>query len=1001
LQLLITFLNKHMTFNEQNTIEDFILNELTGVKIDELKDKNYRSPESVFLTGSGEWFYVPSEQLKRSHTEIIIESLLKEALIRLNPDIALDPNKADEVIHKLNTILLSVDNSGLVRANEEFSMWLRGDKSMPFGKNNQHVSINLIDFDDINNNIFLVTNQYTVKDSVEKRPDMVMLVNGIPIIVAEFKTPVRPAISWLDGAIDIHDDYEKTIPKLFVPNIFSFSTEGKTFRYGSVRMPLELWGPWRDKSSNESSLSEIKQAISGMMKPELILDILQNFTLFAADNKKKRIKIITRYQQFQGANLIVDRVKTGKIKKGLIWHFQGSGKSLLMVFAAQKLRRAKELKSPTVLIVVDRVDLDAQITGTFNAADVPNVISTDKRSELEELLEQDTRKIIITTIHKFGEAEGVLNDRDNIIAFVDEAHRTQEGDLGRKMRNALPNAFLFGLTGTPINKSERNTFWAFGGEGDDQGYMTRYTFQDSIRDKATLPLHFEPRLLDVHVDRASINAEFDLMTEKLTEKEKTTLINKAAKMSVFLKAPERVQMIVKDIVQHFTDKIEPNGLKAQIVTPDRFACDQYKQELDKLLPPEASAVVISTGGKGEKDTLLKKKYEMSKEDQEKLLDNFRDPQHPLKFLIVTAKLLTGFDAPILQCMYLDKSLKDHNLLQAICRTNRIYKEKTHGLIVDYFGVFDDVAKALEFDDKNIRLVITNINEVKEKLGEAIELCLSHFHGIDRSVEGYEGLLLAQDCLNIIEKKDAFASDYSQLGQMWEAISPDPILNKFQKDYTWLSQVYESVKPPSGDTGPLLWHAFGSQTMKLIHEHIQVQKVNDNLEKIILDAEVVDDLMKDSDKAKIKLIEIELGKRLKRHKGDPRFVELGTKLEELRDKAERGLINSVDFLKQLMDIAKDTLKVEKNIESKEKRVDAKAVLTELFLEIKTDKTPAIVERIVNDIDEIVKIVRFPGWQSTAAGEREVKQALRKTLYKYVLHKDNTLFDKAYEYIRQYY
>lgn len=990
-----------MTFNEQNTTEYFVLNELTGVSLDQLKDENYRAPETIFQPGSGKWFYVPAIQLKRSDTDILVESLLKEALVRLNPDIALNPSKADEVIYKLRAILLSVGNSGLVKANEEFSSWLRGEKSMPFGENNQHITVKLIDFDNPAINTYLVTNQYTVKGAAEKRPDMVMLVNGIPLIVAEFKTPVRPAISWLDGAMDIHDDYENTIPQLFVPNVFSFSTEGKTFRYGSIHMPLELWGPWRDALGKNIGLSELKQALLGMLKLAVILDMLQNFTLFATDNKKQRIKIIARYQQYEGANLIVERVKAGRIKKGLIWHFQGSGKSLLMVFAAQKLRRDQELKGPTVIIVVDRVDLDTQITATFNATDVPNVVSTDKRSELQELLGKGIRKIIITTIYKFAEADGVLNDRDNIIVLVDEAHRTQEGDLGRKMRDALPNAFLFGLTGTPINKAERNTFWAFGGEGDEQGYMTRYTFQESIRDKATLPLHFEPRLLDIHVERDLIDAEFDLLTEKLTESEKTNLVKKAAKMSAFLKSPARVQMIVKDIVQHFTDKVEPNGFKAQIVTPDRFACDQYKQELDKLLPSEASAVVISTGGKGTEDTILKQKYEMTKEQQEKLLDNFRDPQHPLKFLIVTAKLLTGFDAPILQCMYLDKSLKDHNLLQAICRTNRVYKEKTHGLIVDYFGVFDDVAKALEFDDASVRLVITNINELKGKLKLVIDQCLSHFYGVDRSVEGYDGLLLAQDCLNTDEKRDAFAGDYSLLGQMWEALSPDPILNSFQKDYTWLSNVYESVKPPSGDTGRLLWHALGAQTMKLIHEHIQVQKVNDDLEKIVLDAEVIDDLMKDTDKKKIKLIEIEIGNRLKRHKGDPRFIELGARLVELRDKVERGLINSVEFLKQLMDIAKKTLQIEKEIEPKETREKAKTALTELFLELKTDKTPAIVERIVNDIDEIVKIVRFPGWQSTAAGEREVKQALRKTLYKYALHKDNILFDKAYEYIRQYY
>lgn len=703
----------------------------------------------------------------------------------------------------------------------------------------------------------------------------------------------------------------------------------------------------------------------------------------------------------EGANLIVERVKEGKLKKGLIWHFQGSGKSLLMVFAAQKLRKSQDLKSPTVLIVVDRVDLDTQITGTFNASDVPNVVSTDKRSELHDLLNKDTRKIIITTIFKFDEAGGVLNDRDNIVVLVDEAHRTQEGNLGRKMRDALPNAFLFGLTGTPINKADRNTFWAFGAEEDENGYMTRYTFQDSIRDKATLPLHFEPRLLDVHVDRELIDAGFDEMTEHLSEEDRIGLVKEAAKMSAFLKSPKRIETIVTDIIKHFNTKVDPQGFKAQIVTPDRFACDLYKQELDKVLPPEASAVVISVGGKGEAETELKEKYEMTKEEQEKLLDNFRNPEHPLKFLIVTAKLLTGFDAPILQCMYLDKSLKDHNLLQAICRTNRVYKDKSFGLIVDYFGVFDDVAKALEFDEESVRYVITNLNELKGELQTAVDACMAHFHGIDRSEVGYEGLLLAQDCLNTDEKRDAYAADYSVLSRVWEALSPDPILNKFQVDYTWLSQVYESVRPASGETGRLLWHAMGAQTMKLIHEHIHVQGVEDRLEEIVLDAEVIEDLMEGKDKKKTKLIEIEITKRLLRHKNNPKFIALGTKLEELRNKAERGLINSVEFLKELIQLAKETVEAEKEVDTEKQRNGAKMALTELFLETKTDQTPAIVERIVNDIDEIVKIVRFPGWQNTAAGEREVKQALRKTLYKYALHKDNNLFDKAYEYIRQYY
>lgn len=989
-----------MTFNEQNTVEQYVISKLTGHKFGGVWDGT--RPE---YGHTAQWKYVPSDELGRDDGEVIVERLLKDALIRVNPEIHAVPERADEVIYRLRAILLSVSDVGLVRANEEFSKWLQGEKTMPFGENNQHVQVRLIDVENLSNNTFIATNQYKVTAGATKIPDMALLINGMPVVVGEFKTPVRPAISWLDGAVQIHDDYENSIPQLFVPNVFSFATESKTFRYGAIRMPLEIWGPWRDETKDEKALGElfgfkeVETAIESMLKPRTIVDLLEYFTIFATDKKNRRIKIIARYQQYEGANLIVSRVREDLVKKGLIWHFQGSGKSLLMVFAAQKLRRVRELKSPTVLVVVDRIDLDTQITATFNACDVPNIVATDSREELERLLRQDTRKIIITMMHKFGEVDGILNERANIIVLVDEAHRTQEGDLGRKMRDALPKAFFFGLTGTPINKRDRNTFRTFSAEEDLNGYLSRYSFEESLRDKATLPLHFEPRLLDVHVDREVIDAEFDQMTETLSEEQRAMLVQKAAQMSAFLKSPERVRKIVEDIVQHFREKIEPQGFKAQIVCPDRFACEQYKQKLDKIIPPDESVVVISINHLD--DDEFKKKYRMDRDVQEKVLDRFRDPKDPLKFVIVTSKLLTGFDAPILQVMYLDKAMKDHNLLQAICRTNRVYKDKSHGLIVDYYGVFDNVARALEFDEAAVRHVIMNIGTLKEKLKEAVKMCLEHFSNVDRGVEGYEGLLLAQECVNTNAKRDAFAKDYSYLSKLWEAVSPNPVLNVYEKDYRWLTRVYESVKPPSGDTGRLLWHALGAQTMKLIHEHIHVEKINDDLEKVILDADVVEDLMKSKDPKKAKLIEIEIVNRLRKHKGKPKFEELGKKLEDLRDRVEQGLINSMDFLKHLIQLAKEVVQAEKEEETEEERKGAKSALTELFLEVRSDQTPAIVERIVNDIDEIVKIVRFPGWQSTASGEREVKKALRKTLLKYNLHTDQDLFDRAYGYIREYY
>lgn len=992
-----------MTFNEQNSVENFIIHQLTGVNLNNFQ-AGAVDEDPVTYVDEAHWRYVQPDLLDRELTDVLWEKELIESLCRLNPSIKSNPDRAEEVIHKLRAILITVNNVGLVRANEEFSKWLRNEVSMPFGKNNQHEIVRLIDYEHIRNNSFVLTNQFKIRAREVKIPDIVLFVNGIPLVVGELKTPVRPAISWFDAAHDINVIYENTVPQLFVPNVFSFASEGKEIYIGGVRTPLELWTPWRiedekDELSHILSLQEVANQLTHLLKPSTLLDILQYFTVYATNSKKKKIKVVCRYQQYEGANAIVERVKEGRIKKGLIWHFQGSGKSLLMLFAAQKLRKQEELNNPTVLIVVDRTDLDSQITATFNTAEVPNMITTDSIKELHRLLEQDSRKIIITMIHKFKDSYPNMNIRDNIIVMVDEAHRTQEGDLGRKMRNALPNSFLFGLTGTPINKADKNTFWAFGAEEDTHGYMSRYTFQDSIRDNATLPLHFEPRLPDYHIDKESIDIAFKELANDLTEEDRNKLSQKAANMAVFLKSPERIKTIIADIVEHFKSRVEPEGLKAMIVTPDRYACILYKDELDKLLRPESSEVVISSSANDDYD--FKQKWSMDKDQQEKVIERFNDQDSPLKFLIVTAKLLTGFDAPILQTMYLDKSLKDHTLLQAICRTNRLFPNKTFGRIVDYFGVFDDTAKALAFDEESVKKVISNLQELLEQLPIWIKKCLDHFSGVDRTLVGFAGLQAAQDCINTNEKRDLFAKDFITLTKLWESLSPDPILNDFEKDYKWLSQIYISVKPASDDNGRLLWHSLGAQTTALIHENIHVSGINQDMEEMILDADVIDELMMTKDPKQVQKLVYLLVGRFKKHGNHPMFRKLSERLEELRDRAEKGLINSIEFIKELCQIAKETLQAEKQTDTKEEQKSAKTALTELFQELKTDTTPAIVERIVNDIDEIVRLVRFPGWQSSTVGEREVKRELRKILWTKYQIKDEDLFVRAYDYIKEYY
>jgi len=970
-------------FNEDNTIEQMILSTLQG----------------------NGWKYIPSEELPRMHSDVLVEPMVKEALIRLNPEIAEDPSRADEVIYKLRTVILSVQPHNLVTQNEVFKKLIFEENSYPFGKDGRMVPIRFFGTmrkEDLALNEYVVTNQWVYPQAEGgKRLDIVLLINGFPIAVGELKTPVRSAITWLDAAGDI-SAYEKSIPAMFVTNVFNFATEGKCYRYGSINMPINMWGPWHTATHKvEGGLADVKISIEDMITPENVMDIFQFFTMFATDKKYRKYKIICRYQQFEGANMIVRRVIAGYPKKGLIWHFQGSGKSLLMVFAAQKLRMIPELKNPTVVIVDDRIDLETQITATFNASDIPNLTSAATKEELLSFFRGDMRKILITTIFKFGEVSGELNPRDNIIVMVDEAHRTQEGDLGEKMRIALPNAFFFGLTGTPINRVDKNTFATFGAEEDRTGYLSRYSFSDSIRDGATLPLHFEPVPVELHVDKEKLDREFEAMTDEagLSKNEKNEL-SRRVNMKAIMYNPARIRKVCEHIAKHFKEKIEPNGYKGQVVVYDRECCLMYKAALDELLGEEASTIVMDTNNDKEDRY---KKYRRDRDAEGKVLDTFRDPGSPLKLVIVTAKLLTGFDAPILQAMYLDKPMKDHTLLQAICRTNRTYDQgKTHGLIVDYIGIFDDVARALDFDENSMRKIITNIEEIKKQLPALLKKCLSYFMGVDRTVEGWEGLMAAQECLPTNKEKDAFAADYRVLNRAWDALSPDSFLNAYKPDYQWLSRVYESVKPTDG-RGGLIWASLGAKTIELVHQNLTVGDADEDMEILALDADLIDDFLeKQKDlKKTTKKVEINLVAKIMKHAKDPKFIKLGEKLETLREKHEQGLLTSIEFLKLLLELAKEAAQAEKEVVPDQEVDKGIAALTELFNGVKNSNTPVIVERIVADIDSIVKIVRFDGWQSTTAGKQEVKKALRSVVWIKYKIKDRDVFDKAYNYIEQYY
>ena len=974
-------------FNEENTVEQMFIN----------------------AAGKCGWIYVEPQFVPRLPDEVLVVQWLMEALLALNP---ITPEQAEQVIYKLRACITSGGSSDeLITANDKFRKLLFEENSYPFGENGDNINIRFFaKADDAYKNRCIVTNQWEYpRKSKEggKRLDLVYVINGIPMVVGEAKTPVKASVTWADGAADIMH-YQKSIPEMFVPNILTFASEGRELQYASIGCPVDKWGPWfTDEERKHGTLEDAEHNYVSLMTPERLLDIYRFYSVFTGTSRGRKIKIVCRYQQYLGGEAIVQRVlstytNSSGPRKGLIWHFQGSGKSWLMVFAAQKLRRQEVLKAPTVVIVDDRIDLEDQITGDFTRAEIPNIDSISSKQELEEKIHQ--RKILITTIFKFGDlSDGeVIDDRDNIILLMDEAHRTQEGDLGKKMRTALPNAFFFGLTGTPINRNDHNTFACFGAEEDKYGYISKYTFQNSVEDKATLELNFKTVPVEMHLDNANLQKEFDELTDQISEEDKNELVRRTS-VEAFFTAEKRINDVCKYIVTHFREYVEPTGMKAQVVVYNRECCVKYKKALDALLGTDDQTTIVMHTSGDKADAY--KAYKRSRDEEKKLLDQFRDPLSPLKFVIVTSKLLTGFDAPILQCMYLDKPMKNHTLLQAICRTNRTYNEnKKCGLIVDFVGVFEDVAKSLAFDEETVKTIVKNIDEIKGLIPTFMQQCIEFFPGVDRTIGGWEGLTAAQQCLKDDQVKTSFGRHFARLNKAWEIVSPDSYLTVFQNDYTWLAQVYQSVRPVSG--GNLIWTLLGAKTIEIIHRNIETIDIGTPLEDLVVDSDVIDAVLEDEKAREKKIVEIEkmLRLRLGEHKGDPNFKKFSEKLDELRERMTHNLINSIDFLKQLLVLAKDLLEEEKKkAEPQDKRAQARAALTDLFQSIKTEETPIIVEQVVNDIDnEVVNIVRqFNDAFQSVTARREIKKKLRSILWVKYQIKDNDVFERAYQYIEMYY
>lgn len=908
------------TLNEQNLAEQPV--------IDWFKQLGYEYKFGPDISIGG---VLLERNIEDDFKDVILENRLRSALRRLNPE--LSEKDIDEVVYKLK----KTENPNLEIVNKEIWEMLVGGVRIDVENKNKElrgVFAKVIDFQNPLNNDFLVVNQFTIK-GIEKirRPDVVVFINGIPIAVFELKNPQIEEAT-IQTAYQQLQEYKKDISELFKYNQILAISDLLEAKYGTISSSWEWFKTWKEiKESDEklSGVSQLETLVKGIFQKARLLDIIENFIVFEADSEKdtsKFTKKICLYHQYFGVNKAVTRTlqalkPNGDGKIGVLWHTQGSGKTLSMVFYVNKTKVLTELKGPTFVFLTDRNDLDNQFYKTFLRTGYDKLAKQAETIEdLRKKLENAGAELIFTTIQKFAEDFDALSERKNIIVIADEAHRTQYAELASRARKALPNASFMGITATPISLSNRSTRFVFG------DYIDIYTMNQSVEDGATVPIYYESHLAPLHFTNYFIDEEFDDLTQEMDFQAKESFKRKFARLEGVVSAPERLQKIAEDIINHFNNR----GVKgkAMVVTISRKTAVEMYKLISKIPNAPKIAVVISKPEEF-KDEIQKETRPSEIERQFKRVDD------PLKMVIVCDMWLTGFDVPSLDTMYFDKPLKNHTLMQAIARVNRIFKDKEGGLIVDYIGIADDLRKALNvFNPSDIKGVMIPIQDVINKMKEKYDIVKSMLRDVDyknwKYFKGEQLSKLFNQALNVIitdsedntiseENKKRYIEESLQLIKLHAFVMPGKEAYEIKDDIEFFKALRSALlkyTPLRGITDIGL--GLESTIKELVSKSIAAEGVIDilnlqNKEKINIS--ILDDkFLEQAKKLKYnnltieairKLLNDEIKTRIKINK--IRYQPFSEMLEKIIEKYENRIISASQVIEQLIELAKDIKKAE--------------------------------------------------------------------------------------------
>ena len=840
-------------------------------------------------------------------TEPVLTVRLAECLKRLNPWLG------EDGIRRAISSVTRVAAVDMMEANENAYTALTYGVTAVHTESGrrQDRTVRFFDFDDPSANSLEFARQVAIKGPRQDIiPDIVIYVNGLPLAVIECKSPaladpMGEAIRQF-RRYGSRDEFSGLgAPRLFETAQISIALARDVAKYGTTLTPARQWAEWKDPYplTLDALTAQLGRTptgqdilLAGLLAPTNLLDLIRNFVMFETIDGR-RIKKLARYQQFVAVGKAIERIRTAvnpQRRGGVIHHTQGSGKSLTMVFLATKLRRLAEAENPTLVIVTDRNDLDDQIAGQFKRSGFPNPIQAESGDGLRKALSGGAGTTVMTTVHKFHSAvpkrSSIISNARNVFVMVDEAHRTQYGALAARMRAGLPNACMLAFTGTPIDKKDRSTREVFG------DYLHRYLIDQAVKDGATVPIFYEMRDARLRVEGRDIERDIRSAFPELSDSEIDTLKRGMRLQEKLAGARVRIATIAKDILEHYHRTIEPNGFKAQIVAASRDVAASYVETLRELGGPEC-ALIMSTSNN---DPVRLQAHHLSKRERDDLIGRFKRKDDPLKILVVCDMLLTGFDAPVEQVIYLDAPLREHTLLQAIARVNRTADGKTYGLVVDYWGDNRRISDALDLfsEEDGVLNALRPLSEKIQLLESRHRAAMRLFEGVDRADDAL--------CLRLVELDDVrakFELDFLRFAEAMDMVLPDPkaLEEPYVSDLKWLSRLRVMARRAHYEE-PFDPKDYGNKVGEIITKHLAVEGV----ETLLAKRDILDPAFKQHlnslNSAEAKAAEIEHAIRheihVHRDENPAAYTSLWEQLEKIVNERREARVSAASALARL-------------------------------------------------------------------------------------------------------